>query len=224
MEYATSFPPEVQLDCIFFFFKALFWVIRYVFTVVFFFSFFFPLTFGLFYDCEDFLKETLCSLKAFGVCFIADSELIKLAGGDLLALKRQFEILAVEETLSEEYQTPAVIGGVFVCKALAGICLQACKDRTDEPDKLMIASKYYSVIQRLLHSCEYEVRSVVLEFFLSQLSSEPNNSLQCGSSLGTTCSTTECSLISFGTVHFNTQLFTMAIKEEQHVDCLVKVN
>lgn len=181
------------------------------------------MTFGLFYDCEDFLKETLCSLKAFGVCFIADSELIKLAGGDLLALKQQFEILAVEETLSEEYQTPAVIGGVFVGKALAGICLQACKDRTDEPD--MIASKYYSVIQRLLHSCEYEVRSVVLEFFLSQLSSEPSNRLQCESSLGTTCSTTEsCSLISFGTVHFNTQLFTMAIKEEQHVDCLVKVN
>ena len=200
-------------------------MLRYVFTVVFFFSFFFPLTFGLFYDCEDFLKETLCSLKAFGVCFIADSELIKLAGGDLLALKRQFEILAVEETLSEEYQTPAVIGDVFVGKALAGICLQACKDRTDEPDKLMIASKYYSVVQRLLHSCEYEVRSVVLEFFLAQLSSEPNSSLQCESSLGTTCSTTEsCSLISFGTVHFNTQLFTMAVKEEKHVDCLVKVN
>lgn len=154
----------------------------------------------------------------------SDSELIKLAWGDLLALKQQFEILAVEETLSDEDQTPAVMGGVFVSKALAGICLQACKERTGEPDKMMIASKYYDVIQRLLHSFEYEVRSVVLGFFLSQLSSEPNNSLQCESSLDTTCSTTEsCSLIGFGTVHFNTQLFTMAIKEEQHVDCLVKV-
>lgn len=148
-----------------------------------------------------------------------------MAWGDLLALKQQFEILAVEETLSDEDQTPAVMGGVFVSKALAGICLQACKERTGEPDKMMIASKYYDVIQRLLHSFEYEVRSVVLGFFLSQLSSEPNNSLQCESSLDTTCSTTEsCSLIGFGTVHFNTQLFTMAIKEEQHVDCLVKVN
>lgn len=167
----------------------------------------------------------MSSLRAVSVCFLPDSQLIKLAWGDLLALKQWFENLAIEETLNKEDQTPAVIGGVFVSKALAGICLQACKDRTDEPEKLMIASKYSDVIQRLLHSCEYEVRSVVLEFFLSQLPSEPNNSLQCEISLDTTCSTTEsCSLIGFQTVHFNAQLFTMAIKEEQHVDCLVKVN
>ncbi|XP_068682323.1 tRNA (32-2'-O)-methyltransferase regulator THADA-like isoform X3 [Montipora foliosa] len=157
----------------------------------------------------------------------SDSDLNMLARCDLQALKQCFENLAVEEILNKKEQMPSVIGGVFVKKALAGICLQVCKDYTDptgERDNKKVSSKYSDVIQTLLRSSEYEVRSVVLEFVLSQLPSVLNNSLECEVALDTNSSTTSSwTLIGLQSAQFKTQLFTMAIKAEQHVDCLVKV-
>ena len=150
-----------------------------------------------------------------------------LARCDLQALKQCFENLAVQEILNKKEQMPSVIGGVFVKKALAGICLQVCKDYTDptgERDNTKVSSKYSDVIKTLLRSSEYEVRSVVLEFVLSQLPSVLNNSLECEIALDKNSSTTSSwTLIGLQSAQFKTQLFTMAIKAEQHVDCLVKV-
>ena len=151
-----------------------------------------------------------------------ESELIMLAKNYLQSLKQRFENMAIEETLNEQ-EARAVIGEMFVRKSVAGICLRACEDYDvyREPDKSKLTSKYANVIQALLQSPEYEVRLAVLEFVISHLSSDTSTSLDCKAA--SSRSKAASWLLRELDSHFKPQLFTMAMKTEHHVDCLVKV-
>ena len=161
-----------------------------------------------------------CSLSDTG-----NSELIELAKRDLQPLKQWFENIAIEETTGKQV-AGAVIGEVFVRKAVAGICLRACEEYKPchESDDPQITTKHSEVIHTLLHSTEYEVRSAVLEFVMSQLPSELDTRLDCEIAPGTPDRRTASWI--FGELesqNLKTRLFSMAVDTEHHVDCLVKV-
>ena len=149
-----------------------------------------------------------------------------LAKRDLQPLKQWFENIAIEETTGKQV-AGAVIGEVFVRKAVAGICLRTCEEYKPchESDDPQMITKYSEVIHTLLHSVEYEVRSAVLEFIIcQQLPSELNTRLDCEITPHTPDSRTASWI--FGELesqNLKTQLLTMAMETEHHVDCLVKV-
>lgn len=161
-----------------------------------------------------------CSLSDTG-----NSELIELAKRDLQPLKQWFENIAIEETTGKQV-AGAVIGEVFVRKAVAGICLRTCEEYKPchESEDPQITTKHSEVIHTLLHSAEYEVRSAVLEFVISQLPSELNTRLDCEIAPDTPDRRTASWI--FGELEsfkLKTRLFSMAMDTEHHVDCLVKV-
>lgn len=153
-----------------------------------------------------------------------ESELIMLAKNDLQSLKQRFENIAIEETLNEQVGR-AVIGEMFVRKAVAGISLRACEDYDvyREPENPKLTRKHANVIQALLQSPEYEVRLAVLEFVISHLSSDTSANLDCKAAPDSPRSKAGSWLRRELESQIKPQLFTMAMKTEHHVDCLVKV-
>ena len=149
---------------------------------------------------------------------LGNPELILLVKGHLQSLKQEFENMAIEETMSKQ-DASAVIGEVFVRKAVAGICLKACEESGNQG----VTSQYSDVIQTLLQSSEYEVRLAVLEFINSHLPAD--NSLDCEVELHEDALHSRAGSWMFGELdsQFKSQLFTMAMNVEHHADCLVKV-
>ena len=133
--------------------------------------------------------------------------------------------MAIEETTGKQV-AGAVIGEVFVREAVAGICLRTCEEYKPchESDDPQITSKYSEVIHTLLHSAEYEVRSAVLEFVISQLPSKLNTRLDCEIAPDTSDRRTASWIFEeLESFNLKTRLFSMAMDTEHHVGCLVKV-
>lgn len=178
-----------------------------------------------------YLKCELCFLCLCVFLFFSDnSGLIELAERNLQSLKQSFERMAIEETTNGQY-CPALIGEVFVRKALAEICLKVCEEFPPDvtcltpPDEAENTTSCSDVILTLLRSSEYEVRLAVLEFIIFHLPSDTNISrdyevdLRHSTEYGRTDSWVFGKLDS----RVKSELFTMAMEVEHHTECLVKV-
>lgn len=170
------------------------------------------------------MKNHIFILKYFCYFVSENAELIILATNDLQSLKQWFVRIAIEETIKKQL-APAVIGEVFVRKAVAGICLRACEESPSCHDKPGISTEFSDVIQTLLQSSEYEVRLAVLDFVISHLPSDVKPSSDCHTAPNEDVNDSRADSWMFGELEsrFKRQLFTMAIKLEHHTDCLVKV-
>ena len=179
-----------------------------------------------------FLKCELCFLCMYVCVFFSDnSELIVSAEGNLQSLKQSFERMAIEETTIGQ-SCPALIGEVFVRKALAEICLKVCEEfppvdvtcltPPDEAEKITSCS---DVILTLLRSSEYEVRLAVLEFIIFHSPSDTNISRDYEVDLRQSTEYSRTDSWVFGKLdsRVKSELFTMAMEVEHHTECLVKV-
>lgn len=166
------------------------------------------------------------------VFFFSDnSELIVSAEGNLQSLKQSFERMAIEETTIGQ-SCPALIGEVFVRKALAEICLKVCEEFPPvdvtcltPPDEAEKTTSCSDVILTLLRSSEYEVRLAVLEFIIFHLPSDTNISRDYEVDLRQSTEYSRTDSWVFGKLdsRVKSELFTMAMEVEHHTECLVKV-
>ena len=174
-------------------------------------------------------------IYVFCVCvvffFSDNSELIVLAERNLQSLKQSFEKMAIEETTNGQ-SCPALIGEVFVRKALAEICLKVCEEFPPvdvtcltPPDEAEKTTSCSDVILTLLRSSEYEVRLAVLEFIIFHLPSDTNISRDYEVDLRQSTEYSRTDSWVFGKLdsRVKSELFTMAMEEEHHAECLVKV-
>lgn len=167
----------------------------------------------------------------FSLFFKDNSELIVSAERNLQCLKQSFERMAIEETTNGQ-SCPALIGEVFVRKALAEICLKVCEEFPPvdvtcltSPDEAEKTTSCSDVILTLLRSSEYEVRLAVLEFIIFHLPSDTNISRDYEVDLRQSTEYSRTDSWVFGKLdsRVKSELFTMAMEVEHHTECLVKV-
>lgn len=154
-----------------------------------------------------------------------------LAERNLQSLKQSFEKMAIEETTNGQ-SCPTLIGEVFVRKALAEMCLKVCEEFPPvdvtcltPPDEAEKTTSCSDVILTLLRSSEYEVRLAVLEFIIFHLPSDTNISRDYEVDLRQSTEYSRTDSWVFGKLdsRVKSELFTMAMEEEHHAECLVKV-
>lgn len=177
------------------------------------------------------MSYVFCVCVFFIIIFSDNSELIVLAERNLQTLKQSFENMAIEETTNGQHR-PAVIGEVFVRKALAEICLKVCEEFSSvdvtcltPPDEAEKTTSCSDVIITLLRSSEYEVRLAVLEFIIFHLPSDTNISRDYEVDLQQNTEYSRTDSWVFGKLdsRIKSELLTMAMQVEHHTECLVKV-
>ena len=177
------------------------------------------------------LKCVLCFLCLCFFFFSDNSEVIVLAERNLQSLKQSFERMAIEETTNGRY-CRALIGEVFVGKALAEISLKVCEEFPPvdvtcltPPDEAEKTTSCSDVILTLLRSLEYEVRMAVLEFIIIHFPSDTNISRDYEVDLRQSTEYSRTDSWVFGKLDscVKSELFTMAMEVEHHTECLVKV-
>lgn len=168
-----------------------------------------------------------------------------LAKSGLQSLKQCFKSIAIEEIITK-HEPSIAIGDVFVSTTVAKIFLRACEElpsALNSNSHLDVSSQIpfdvqqgfkqnldatvncLDVMQTLLQSSEYEVRLAVLEFVVSHLSFGNNTSFGCKAVFEDDAlkNKTKSWIFEEFEGKLKAQLFTMAMKVENHTDCSVKV-